>query len=73
MSTSEVSELTDLIVEYIDICQIEGGPRGNYSRVIHTIDPKNHPPIRSKPLGFPHIQAEIRKQVNEMLERARCN
>ena len=55
MSTSEVSDLTDLIVAYIDICKIEGGQRGNYSRVRHTIDSKNHPPIRSKPLGMLHI------------------
>ena len=63
-------ELTDLIVEYIDICQIEGGPRGRYSRVRHKIDPKNHPPIMSKPYRYaPHIQAEVRKEVNEMLEQ----
>ena len=70
LSTSEISELTDVIIEYIDICQTEGGPRGNYLRVKHKIDPKNHPPIRSKAYRYaPHIQVEIIKQVHEMLEQ----
>ncbi len=70
LSPSEISDLTELIAEFIDICQIDGGPRGNYSGVQHRIDSNGHPPMRSKPYRYaPHIQAEIRKQVNEMLEQ----
>jgi hypothetical protein len=70
LSSSEMSEITNLFHEYIDIFKVEGGPHGSYSGVKHEIKTNGHPPIRSRPYRYtPHIQAEIRKQVNEMLEQ----
>lgn len=62
--------LTGLLSEYIDVFQVEGGPRGHYSGIKHEIHTKDHPPIRSRPYRHPpHIQAEIRRQVTEMLDQ----
>ena len=70
MSDTEKSEMNDLLTEYIDIFQVKGGPTGNYSGVKHEINTGNHPPIRSRPYRqAPHIQAEVRRQVGEMLEQ----
>ena len=70
MSSTEESEINGLLTEYIDIFQVKGGPTGNYSRVKHAINTGDHPPIRSRPYRqAPHIQAEVRRQVHEMLEQ----
>ena len=70
LSSSEMCEITNLFSEYIDIFKVEGGPHGNYSGVEHEIKTNGHPPIRSRPYRYtPHIQAEIKKQVNEMLDQ----
>ena len=70
LSTSEVNEITNLFHEYIDVFKLEDGPHGNYSGVKHEIRPDGHPPIRSRPYRYtPHIQKEIKKQVNEMLDQ----
>ena len=70
LSSSEMSEITNLFNEYIDIFKVEGGPHGDYSGVKHEIKTNGHPPIRSRPYRYtPHIQAEIKKQVNEMLDQ----
>jgi hypothetical protein len=70
MSENEVLGITELLTEYIDVFQTEGGPRGNYSGVKHEIHTKDHAPIRSRPYRqAPHIRAEIRKQVDEMLDQ----
>jgi len=47
LSPSEVTEITDLFREYIDVFKVENGPHGNYSGVKHEIKTDGHPPIRS--------------------------
>ncbi len=70
LSASEVTEITDLIRDYIDIFKVEGGPHRNYSGVQHEIKTNGHPSIRSRPYRYtPHIQKEIKRQVNEMLDQ----
>jgi hypothetical protein len=67
---TDKSEINGLLTEYIDLFQVKGGPTGNYSSVKHTINTGDHHPIRSRPYRqAPHIQAEVRRQVNEMLEQ----
>ena len=69
LSKNEMSEITGLISDYVDIFQVEGGPIGHYSGVKHGIHTEC-PPIRSRPYRHaPHIQAEIRKQVDQMLDQ----
>jgi len=73
LTSSETSKITDLFREYIDVFKVKDGPHGNYSGVKHDIITNGHPPIRSRPYRYaPHMQAEIRKQVNEMLEQGIC-
>ena len=70
MSTSEVTEITNLLSEYKDVFQTSDSTRGRYSGVKHEIHTGDHPPIKSKPYrNSPHMQSEIRKQVNEMLDQ----
>jgi hypothetical protein len=69
LSNDQESKLKDLFTEFVDVFQIEGGPRGHYSGVKHEIL-TDHPPIRSRPYRqSPHVQAEVRRQVNEMLDQ----
>ena len=67
LSVKDVNELTDLVGQYFDIFQLGDYP-GFYTGVGHEIHTGDHPPIRSRPhRTSPHIQAEIRKQVSNML------
>ena len=67
MSDTEKADINGLLS---DIVQVKGGPTGNYSGVKHEINTSNHPPIRSRPYRqAPHIQAEVRRQVHDMLEQ----
>ena len=70
MSDTEKADINGLLTDYIDIFQVKGGPTGNYSGVKHEINTSNHAPIRSRPYRqAPHIQAEVRRQVHDMLEQ----
>ena len=69
LTKDQESELKGLISEYVDIFQVEGGPRGHYSGVKHEIL-TDHQPIRSRPYRqTPRVQAEVRRQVKEMLDQ----
>jgi hypothetical protein len=68
LSKGQKSELEKLLTEYVDVFQIEGGPKGHYSGVKHEIL-TDHPPIRSRPYRkAPHVQKEVRRQVKGMLD-----
>ena len=69
LSKNEISEMTGLISDYVDIFQVDGGPLGNYSGIKHEIH-TDSPPVRSRPYRHaPHVQAEIRRQVDVMLDQ----
>ncbi len=70
LSKEQETGLKDLLSEYVDVFQVEGGPRGHYAGVKHEIFTDNHPPIRSRPYRqTPYIQAEVRRQIKEMLDQ----
>lgn len=69
MTTSESEMLRNLISEYADVFQTKNGPRGRYTKIEHSIRTGDHVPIKCRPYRQPpHVQAEIRKQVNQMLD-----
>ncbi|XP_072041155.1 uncharacterized protein [Amphiura filiformis] len=69
LSQNEMSEITGLISDYVDIFQVDGGPLGNYSGIKHEIH-TDSPPVRSRPYRHaPHVQAEVRRQVDVMLDQ----
>ncbi len=69
LSGEESQKLTNLITEYADIFQTKEGPRGKYTKIEHVIRTGDHSPIKCRPYRQPpHVQAEIRKQVNQMLD-----
>ena len=69
LNTNEMSGMKELISDYVDIFQVKGGPLGHYTGVKHEIH-TDCQPIRSRPYRHaPHVQKEVRKQVDEMLEQ----
>lgn len=69
LSLKQQSDLNDLLSEFVDVFQVEGGPRGYYDGVKHEIL-TDHPPIRSRPYRqTPPVQAEVRRHVEQMLDQ----
>ena len=70
MSPPEIVQIKQLLAQYKDIFQTSNSPRGQYSGIKHEIHTGNHPPMRSRPYrNSPHMQAEIRRHVQDMLQQ----
>ena len=66
LSLTEVKEISDLIANYSSIFCLEGDSPECYTGDKHEIHTGDHPPMPYR--TTPQMQAEIRKQVSNMLE-----
>ncbi|KAI8507260.1 hypothetical protein Bbelb_146400 [Branchiostoma belcheri] len=69
LSPAESRQLTDLLERYNDVFSCHSGDRGRTSLAQHRIITHDSQPIKQRPHRMPvHRQAEVQRQVNEMLD-----
>jgi predicted aspartyl protease len=70
LSSTEVSELEELLMEYRDIFQIPDGPLGKTNKVKHEINTGNNPPVKQRPHRLSwHKRETCEKEIKDMLEK----